>query len=129
VQRRIGAAGLRAAPALWSSALAVLMLGGALGPGYVLTYDMVWVPELTMRGDFWGTGSSLPRAVPSDLVVALLDGVVPGMLLQKALLLGTLVLAGTGAARPGRGLGRIHAAGAGARAGGAGAGGGATVRA
>lgn len=107
MQRRIGAAGLRAAPALWSSALAVLMLGGALGPGYVLTYDMVWVPELTMRGDFWGTGSSLPRAVPSDLVVALLDGVVPGMLLQKGLLLGTLVLAGTGAARLVRGPGLV----------------------
>jgi hypothetical protein len=107
VQRRIGAAGLRAAPALWSSALAVLMLGGALGPGYVLTYDMVWVPELAMRGDFWGTGSSLPRAVPSDLVVALLDGIVPGMLLQKAVLLGTLVLAGTGAARPVRGPGLV----------------------
>jgi hypothetical protein len=107
VQRRIGAAGLRAAPALWSSALAVLMLGGALGPGYVLTYDMVWVPELAMRGDFWGTGSSLPRAVPSDLVVALLDGIVPGMLLQKAVLLGTLVLAGTGAARLVRGPGLV----------------------
>ena len=91
--------GLRVAPSLWSLLLAVLMLGGALGPGYVLTYDMVWVPDLSMRGDFWGTGSSLPRAVPSDLVVALLDEVVPGMLLQKAVLLGALVLAGTGAAR------------------------------
>lgn len=103
----MGAVGLRAAPALWSSLLAVLMLGGALGPGYVLTYDMVWVPELTMRGDFWGTGSSLPRAVPSDLVVALLDEVVPGMLLQKAVLLGTLVVAGTGAARLVRGPGLV----------------------
>lgn len=99
--------GLRAAPPLWSAVLAVLMLGGALGPGYVLTYDMVWVPELTMRGDFWGTGSSLPRAVPSDLVVALLDEVVPGMLLQKAVLLGSLVLAGTGAARLVRGPGLV----------------------
>ncbi|WP_191280324.1 hypothetical protein [Nocardioides flavus (ex Wang et al. 2016)] len=103
---RIGAAGLRAAPALWSAVLAVLVLGGALGPGYVLSYDMVWVPDLAVRGDFWGTGSSLPRAVPSDLVVALLDEVVPGMLLQKVALLGALVVAGAGAARlvPGTGL-------------------------
>jgi len=107
VQGRIGAVGLRAAPSLWSTLLAVLMLGGALGPGYVLTYDMVWVPELAMRGDFWGTGSSLPRAVPSDLVVALLDEVVPGMLLQKAALLGALVVAGTGAARLVRGAGLV----------------------
>jgi hypothetical protein len=98
---------LRAAPSLWSALLAVLMLGGALGPGYVLAYDMVWVPELAMRGDFWGTGSSLPRAVPSDLVVALLDEVVPGMLLQKAVLLGALVVAGTGAARLVRGPGLV----------------------
>jgi hypothetical protein len=93
-------------PSLWSLVLAVLLLGGALRPGYVLTYDMVWVPDLTVRGDFWGMGSGLPRAVPSDLVVALLDDVVPGMVLQKAVLLGSLVLAGTGAARlvPGPGI-------------------------
>ncbi|NYE38750.1 hypothetical protein F4692_003901 [Nocardioides cavernae] len=91
--------GHRLWPVAWSALLAVLLLGGALGPGYVLTYDMVWVPDLAMRGDFLGLGSSLPRAVPSDLVVALADEVVPGGLLQKLLLLGTLVLAGTGAWR------------------------------
>ncbi len=90
---------VRAAPAVWSLALAVLMLGPALGRGYVLAYDMVWVPDLTVRGDFLGLGSSLPRAVPSDMVVALLDEVVPGMVLQKLVLVGTLVLAGTGAWR------------------------------
>ncbi|CAB4958643.1 unannotated protein [freshwater metagenome] len=99
MRRRIGATVLRATPVLWPLALAVLMLGGALLPGYVLTYDMVWVPDLTVRGDFLGLGSSLPRAVPSDLVVALLDEVVPGMVLQKAVLLGALVLAGAGAWR------------------------------
>ncbi len=99
MRRRIGATALRAAPVLWPLALAVLMLGGALRPGYVLTYDMVWVPDLAVRGDFLGLGSSLPRAVPSDLVVALLDEVVPGMVLQKAVLLGALVLAGAGAWR------------------------------
>ena len=95
----IGAAALRLAPVLWSSLLAVLMLGSALGPGFVLTYDMVWVPDLAVRGDFLGLGSSLPRAVPSDMVVALLDEVVPGMVLQKAVLVGTLVVAGAGAWR------------------------------
>ena len=85
--------------ALWSLALAVLMLGPALGRGFVLTYDMVWVPDLALRADFLGVGSSLPRAVPSDAVVALLDEVVPGELLQKLVLLGALVGAGTGAAR------------------------------
>jgi hypothetical protein len=60
---------------------------------------MVWVPDLALRPDFWGVGSALPRAVPSDLVVAFLDEVLPGMLLQKLVLLGGLVLGGTGASR------------------------------
>ena len=84
---------------MWPLALGVLMLGGALRPGYVLTYDMVWVPDLALRGDFLGLGSGLPRAVPSDLVVSLLDEIVPGMVLQKVMLLGTIVVAGAGAWR------------------------------
>ncbi|WP_126688185.1 hypothetical protein [Nocardioides ferulae] len=83
----------------WSLLLAVLLLGPALGSGYLLTYDMVWVPDLAMRPDFWGLGSGLPRAVPSDAVVAVVDEVVPGWLLQKAVLLASLVVGGLGAAR------------------------------
>lgn len=89
----------RHAPALWSLLLAALMLGPALGAGYVLSYDMVWVPDLALRPDFLGVGTALPRAVPSDAVVAVLDEVVPGMLLQKLVLLGALTLGGLGAAR------------------------------
>ena len=79
--------------------LAVLLLGPALGPGYVLSYDMVWVPDLALRADVLGLGSSLPRAVPSDAVVAVLDEVLPGWLLQKLVLVGLLVAAGLGASR------------------------------
>ena len=88
----------RWAPALWSLLLAVLMLGGALGPGFVLTYDMVWVPDLVLTPDALGVGTALPRAVPSDAVVAVLDTIIAGMLLQKVVLLGSLVTAGAGAA-------------------------------
>ena len=92
----------------WAVALAVLLLGPALGLGYVLSYDMVWVPDLALRPEFLGLGSGLPRAVPSDALVAVLDEVVPGMLLQKVVLLGSLVAAGARrrAARPGRLPGR-----------------------
>ncbi len=83
----------------WSLLLALLLLGPALGPGYVLSYDMVWVPDLALRSDFWGLGSGLPRAVPSDAVVAVLDEVLGGAVLQKVVLLGCLVLGGAGAAR------------------------------
>lgn len=88
-----------AATAAWALALAVLLLGPALGPGYVLSYDMVWVPDLALRPDFLGVGSGLPRAVPSDAVIALLDEVLPGMVLQKLVLLGSLVGAALGADR------------------------------
>jgi hypothetical protein len=86
-------------PGLWSVALAVLLLGPGLGPGYVLTYDMVWVPDLAVRTDTLGLGTALPRAVPSDAVVAVLDEILPGAVLQKVVLLGALVGAGVGAAR------------------------------
>jgi hypothetical protein len=64
-----------------------------------LSYDLVWVPRLAMRSDFLGLGSALPRAVPSDAVVAVLDNVVPAQPLEKLALLLPLVAAGTGAAR------------------------------
>ncbi|GGO69496.1 hypothetical protein [Nocardioides deserti] len=93
-------------PRAWSLALALLLLGPALGPGFLLTYDMVWVPDLAVRPDVWGVGSGLPRAVPSDAVVAVLDEVVPGALLQKVVLLAALVGGGLGARRlvPGESL-------------------------
>lgn len=85
-------------PRAWPWLLAVLLLGPALSPGYVLSYDMVFVPDLALRPGSWGLGSALPRAVPSDALVGLLDTVVPGSLLQKLVLLAALGLAGAGAA-------------------------------
>src|SRR3954464_11163232 len=84
---------------LWALALTLLVLGPALGPGFLLVRDMVWVPDLALTGDALGLGSGLPRAVPSDAVVAVLDEVVPGMLLQKLVLVLTLTAGGVGAAR------------------------------
>ncbi|WP_300676908.1 hypothetical protein [Nocardioides sp.] len=84
---------------VWSLTLAVVMLGPALGPGFVLLRDMVFVPHLDLgRADVLGLGSALPRAVPSDAVVAVLDQVVGGMVLQKLVLLGSLAGAGVGMA-------------------------------
>ncbi|HET8604354.1 MAG TPA: hypothetical protein VFM09_10525, partial [Marmoricola sp.] len=90
---------LRYLPHLWAVVLVGLLLGPALGRGYVLTYDMVWVPHLAMRPDFLGLGSALPRAVPSDAVVAVLDDAVPGMLLQKLVLVAPLLAAAVGMLR------------------------------
>ena len=90
----------REAPVVvWALALALLVLGPALGHGFLLVRDMVWVPDLALGADALGLGSGLPRAVPSDAVVAVLDEVVPGMLLQKLVLVLALAAGGVGAAR------------------------------
>lgn len=73
-------------------------LGGLLGRGFVLTYDMVWVPDLLLTRDALGLGVGLPRAVPSDAVVAVLDELVPAGALQALVLAGSLVAGGLGVA-------------------------------
>ncbi|WP_436760413.1 hypothetical protein [Streptosporangium sp. V21-05] len=85
------------APALVGLLLGVLALWPALGPGFVLRYDMVFVPDPPIPA-IPPTGGGFPRAVPSDLVVALLSSVLPAQIAQKAILLGIFVLAATGAA-------------------------------
>ena len=90
---------LRFAPHVWAVVLVALLLGPALLPGYVLSYDMVWVPHLAMRPDFLGLGSALPRAVPSDAVVAVLGEGLPEMLLQKLVLVVPLLAGAVGMLR------------------------------
>jgi hypothetical protein len=99
----------RRLPRWWSDAVAavvvsVVLLGPALGPGYVLSYDMVFVPRMPFTARLLGIDGSVPRSVPSDAVVAALSHVVGGMVAQKLILLGLLVAAGLGAA----GLVREH---------------------
>ncbi|MEU6426165.1 hypothetical protein ABZ860_09690 [Microbispora sp. NPDC046973] len=83
----------RFGPAALGLASGVLALGPALGPGFVLRYDMVFVPGPPLR-----LGDGFPRAVPSDQVVALLSVLLPAEIVQKAILLGLFVLAASGAA-------------------------------
>lgn len=75
-----------------------LALGPALGRGYVLGYDMVFVPDPPLGTAVQGT-DGLPRAVPSDAVIAALSAMVPGDLVQSLVLLAVFTLGGAGAAR------------------------------
>lgn len=85
---------------LWPWVMSLAVCAPLLAPGYVLSYDMVWVPRLDIaRPEVWGLGSALPRAVPSDAVVALLNLALPGQVVQKVILVGALGLAGAGAIR------------------------------
>jgi hypothetical protein len=85
--------------ALVGGALALLALGPLLGRGYVLTYDMVFVPRLELTRGLLGLDTAVPRAVPADLLVALASRLVPADLVQKLLLAGVMVGAAAGAAR------------------------------
>lgn len=92
----------------WSALLAIAVGLPWFRGGYLLSYDMVWVPHLDLdRADLWGLGSALPRAVPSDAVVAVLGAVVDPAVVQRAVLLLALVAAGVGAGRLVAGLGLL----------------------
>ena len=79
--------------------LGLLALGPGLLPGYLLSYDMVFVPRPAFNGAVLGTSGTLPRAVPSDAVVAALARLLPADAVQKGLLLAIFVLACAGTAR------------------------------
>ena len=76
----------------------VLALGPALGRGYVLRYDMVFVPDLSL-GTVLRGADGFPRAIPSDAVVAVLSMVLPGDVVQSLALLAVFTVGGAGAAR------------------------------
>ena len=89
---------LHAWPALTGLVLGLLALGPALGSGFVLSYDMVFVPAPPVGYADLGLGGGPPRAVPSDLVVALAAKIIPAEFVQKLILIAIFVLACSGAA-------------------------------
>lgn len=78
---------------------AVVLAPMLLGRGFVLQGDMVFVPRQPWKGAWLGLDGAAGRFVPGDAVVSLLTQVVPGDLLQKALLLAIFVVGGVGAGR------------------------------
>ena len=90
----------RAAVPAWSALLALAVCLPLFGHGYVLSYDMVWVPRLDLdRPELWGLGTGLPRAVPSDAIAALLGAAIPAALVQRLVLFAALFLLAVGTAR------------------------------
>ncbi|MGI5524494.1 hypothetical protein ACQEUX_26635 [Micromonospora sp. CA-259024] len=75
------------------------MLAPLTRPGYVLRYDMVFVPRQPLRWDLFASGDALPRAVPQDAVVSLVSLAVPGWLLQRIVLVAIIWVAVVGAGR------------------------------
>ena len=86
-------------PVGWVALLSVLMTAPTLAPGFVLSYDLVFTPRQDLLPGSLGIGGALPRAVPQDALVAIVETVVPGSLLEKAVLLAIPVVAGLGMLR------------------------------
>ena len=80
--------GKRRGPAWVCLALGLLVAGPLLtGRGFALVGDMVFVPHQPWKDQWLGADGGVPRAVPGDAIVSALTTVVPGDLLQKAVLL------------------------------------------
>jgi hypothetical protein len=77
----------------------VAILAPLAAPGYVLAYDMVFVPRQPLRWDFLAPVDALPRAVPLDAAVSLTTQLVPGWLVQRIALAGIVYAAALGAGR------------------------------
>ncbi|XVQ12326.1 hypothetical protein ACQP1W_07110 [Spirillospora sp. CA-255316] len=86
------------AAALTGLGLGLLVLGPGLAPGFVLSYDMVFVPDPAFTPMTFGLTGTVPRHVPSDAAVAALAAVVPAWAVQRLVLLGVFVMACTSAA-------------------------------
>jgi hypothetical protein len=89
----------RHAAALLSLMVALVVTGPLLAPGFVLAYDMVFTPAPPLSRALIGLSRTLPRSVPTSLLVSLASRVVTGQVTQKLILLGIFAGAAYGAAR------------------------------
>jgi hypothetical protein len=82
-----------------AATIAVAIWAPLARPGYVLSYDMLFVPRQPVRWDLVAPIDSPPRAVPLDALVSLASQVIPGWLLQRVVLVVIVWAAVVGAAR------------------------------
>lgn len=89
----------RLVPHAAAALITAVVLAPLAAPGYVLRYDMVFVPRQRLSWEMVAPADELPRAVPLDALVSLANIAVPGWLLQRIALAGILYLAALGMAR------------------------------
>lgn len=83
----------------YALALALLITGPLLGPGYLLLRDAVSTPRSHLTDAALGLSEAAPRALPQDFAVAVLSWAVDGGVAVKALLVAGLWAASWGGAR------------------------------
>jgi hypothetical protein len=98
-------------PYLVFALLAAAILGPLLLPGYILSLDMVFTPNLDHSGELFGLSESISARMPLSGLLQILNVLIPGWILQKAILLLVFFLAGVGVYRlfPGNGIGAYYA--------------------
>jgi hypothetical protein len=82
-----------------AAVVTAVVLAPLVLPGYVLSYDMVFVPHQPLTWELIAPSAGLPRAVPQDAVVSLLSLAVPGWVLQRVALAAAVYSAAYGAGR------------------------------
>ncbi|MET3421627.1 hypothetical protein BJ973_000839 [Actinoplanes tereljensis] len=82
-----------------AAAVVLAVLAPLARAGYVLRYDMVFVPRQPLSWDLFVPSGALPRAVPQDALVSLSALIMPGWLAQRIALAGLLAAAAIGAGR------------------------------
>lgn len=83
----------------WVLGLSLLLLWPQRLAGYGLGHDMVFTPHQPLTRQSLGLGTSAPRAVPLDALVALASRLLDGAVLGRIALLAPLLLAGWGCTR------------------------------
>jgi hypothetical protein len=89
----------RFVPHAVAGAVTAVVLAPLALPGYVLRYDMVFVPRQPLSWELVAPADALPRAVPLDALVSLVNLAAPGWLVQRIALIAVVYLSALGAAR------------------------------
>jgi hypothetical protein len=82
-----------------AAVVTAVVLAPLAAPGYVLRYDMVFVPRQRLSWEMVAPAGELPRAVPLDALVSVANLAVPGWLLQRLALVAIVYFAALGMAR------------------------------
>ncbi|GIF69190.1 hypothetical protein Ais01nite_72250 [Asanoa ishikariensis] len=90
---------MKGAERLAAGAITAVVLAPLVLPGYVLRYDMVFVPKQPLTAELFAPADALPRAVPLDALVSLANLAVPGWALQRLVLAAIVYFAALGMAR------------------------------
>ena len=78
---------------------ALMVLGPALSPGYLLTLDMVFAPQMSFKEQFFGLTVGTWASAPYLMVLQGSSHLIPGWLIQKTILVLAFAFAGLGAYR------------------------------